>query len=104
MINGVQITFEVKCQACGKTTSTFISVVRDESTTIKRSWVAFKNKYQSLPESRKVVSSESAFTIVIYRMVGFEIITIDDEQKLKVCDDNNEFITSLPYMLTRYEK
>ena len=81
-----------------------ISVVRDESTTIKRSWVAFKNKYQSLPESRKVVSSESAFTIVIYRMVGFEIITIDDEQKLKVCDDNNEYITSLPYMLTRYEK
>ena len=37
-------------------------------------------------------------------MVGFEIITIDDEQKLKVCDDNNEYITSLPDMLTRYEK
>ena len=81
-----------------------ISVVRDESTTIKRSWVAFKNQHQSLPESRKVVSSESAFTIVIYRMVGLELITIDDEEKLKVCDDNNEYITSLPYMLTRYEK
>ena len=64
-------------------------------------------EYKSLPQNTtKVLNSVDAIQTVVNRMIGYGYLTIDDENMLSSLQygGDEEPVTSLPYLLRRFEK
>ena len=63
--------------------------------------------HKSLPQNTtKVLNSVDAIQTVVNRMIGYGYLTIDDENMLSSLQygGDEEPVTSLPYLLRRFEK